>query len=348
MTSSNLPPSVMYLDPADVMFSQSSVSPEFSMSVAPNNTPENREITQHKPINVVPMPDGSIATFNNRRLLSARKRGIERVQVIVHQPDEPLPPSGMEMSHVRILWLAPPPTHRAIHPPLASTPGLHSVKLHVSTWQSLVAARCAAQHGGVGGRPFSLHGHREEPWVQGRSEQTSTMQRLATYAIGASDHQAMTMPRDLGMPTLKAAVQEGCTEFYVGSSRSDRRLYVARSDVGELLETVSEAEVAWYTFTSGGVVLRAAADVPDSIEPPGGEEREFWLELVAEEEALERMFAEELQQQAEEALSSAAQAGVANATSAAESASGQQLPTVDPGMVLDIYGGLQLQQQVKE
>lgn len=44
------------------------------------------------PLHIIEMPDGSMVSLDNRRLLAARKAGLKDVPVLYHAPNEPMPP----------------------------------------------------------------------------------------------------------------------------------------------------------------------------------------------------------------------------------------------------------------
>ncbi len=117
------------------------------------------------PIDIVELPDGSLLSIDNRRVLAAREAGLTEIPTIRHHPDEPFPQErGPQFFRLNksIRQLSDGTLVRG------GTEGeiLYRRKNDPMTWGEAALFRTARQPNNPDGSPFPLLGRLEPPRIQ--------------------------------------------------------------------------------------------------------------------------------------------------------------------------------------
>ncbi len=160
------PPVRSLENPHTIRFSQENVKPRTHDGITIPKLVESMRTEGWKgnPIDVVELPDKSLLSIDNRRLLAAREAGID-VPVIRHHPDEPFPEKRGKSIFFR-------PNHSIRQLPDGSlvrggTEGeiLYKKKDNPLTWGEAALFRAARQPKNPDGSQFPLTGRLEPPRI---------------------------------------------------------------------------------------------------------------------------------------------------------------------------------------
>jgi hypothetical protein len=117
------------------------------------------------PIDIVELPDGSLLSIDNRRLLAAREAGLKEIPTVRHHPDEPFPRRRGDSQAFRLQY-----DIRQLPDGTLVRDGDHGVSVHLKdkrpqTWGDAVLFRTANQPNTPDGSPFPLLGRLESPRI---------------------------------------------------------------------------------------------------------------------------------------------------------------------------------------
>ncbi|WP_207387484.1 ParB/Srx family N-terminal domain-containing protein, partial [Protofrankia symbiont of Coriaria myrtifolia] len=160
------PPVHSLENPHTIRFSQENVSPQTHDDITLPELVESMrtEGWRGKPIDVVELPDKSLLSIDNRRLLAAREAGID-VPVIRHHPDEPFPEERGKSRFFR-----PNNNIRQLSDGSLVRGGmegeiLYKKKARPLTWGEAALFRTARQPNNPDGSRFPLLGRLEPPRI---------------------------------------------------------------------------------------------------------------------------------------------------------------------------------------
>ncbi|WP_250279501.1 ParB/Srx family N-terminal domain-containing protein, partial [Frankia sp. Cppng1_Ct_nod] len=118
------------------------------------------------PIDIVELPDGSLLSIDNRRVLAAREAGLQEIPTVRHHPDEPFP-----IKRGKAISFKPEHNIHQLSDGTLVRGGTEGRILHrrndePSTWGEAALFRTARQPNNPDGSPFPLLGRLEPPRIE--------------------------------------------------------------------------------------------------------------------------------------------------------------------------------------